>query len=130
MFILFLTNVLLSCATQKTTQQATNLYRKWQLLTIDFSDKKPAISYKDKKLFVTFYKDGRMEFNLDVNSCSGKFKEGDNQTLSFNATDFVCTQACCDTIRLNYHEVKKYEISKDILKLYSDKEIFIFELLE
>jgi hypothetical protein len=68
MFILFLTNVLLSCATQKTTQQASNLYRKWQLLTIDFSDKKPAISYKDKKLFVTFYKDGRMEFNLDVNS--------------------------------------------------------------
>jgi len=129
-FILFVTNILLSCVMQKTAQQPTDLYRKWQLIEVRNADTKTATNYKSKKLFATFYKDGKMEFNLDVNSCSGQFKEGESQTLTFNATDFVCTQACCDTIRLNYHEVKKYEIAKKTLKLYSDKELFIFELAQ
>lgn len=128
---------LMACSSKKTTSQNQadgGLYRKWQLVHIEKTASEETmqspVDYKSKKLFATFSKEGRMNFNLDANTCAGTFKEEANQTLVFNNTDFVCTKMCCDTIRLNYHEVKRYEVQKNTLKLFSDKEIFYFELVK
>ncbi|MFN3315636.1 MAG: hypothetical protein ACK40K_02405 [Raineya sp.] len=135
LFLLCSSVFLMTCSNIKKNnsrnQSEESLYQKWQLESVEsISSASKLTDYKSKNLFVTFTKDGRIDFNLDVNSCSGTFKEGANQTLVFNNTDFKCTQACCDSIKLNYHEVKKYKIEKNTLTLYSDTETFYFKLAQ
>ena len=125
--------LLLACSKKSTSQsqKINELYQKWQLTDVERTSSEedaPKIDYKSKNLFLTFHKDGRIDFNLDVNACSGKFREEVNQRLIIKGTDIICTQACCDSVKLNYHEVKKYEINNKTLKLYTDKEIFHLEL--
>lgn len=131
--------MLLACSGKKNLSgkptSNNSLYQKWQLVEVENTDpqeapSQPSIDYKSKKLFVTFSKNGQMSFNLDANSCSGTFKEEANQKLIFNSTDFLCTKICCDTIKLNYAAVKRYQIDKNRLMLYSDKQVFRFELAE
>lgn len=142
--VLFFATLLMACSSKKnipqTQEKATqaekkgNLYQKWKLIKVWYYPEKEesaeviSVSYRDKNLFVEFSKDGRMNFNLDVNTCSATFKEGENQTLIFKATDFICTQICCDTIKLNYHEIKRYHFRKNFLILYTDRQSFEFEL--
>ncbi|GAB4124491.1 MAG: hypothetical protein OHK0045_24870 [Raineya sp.] len=124
-----------ACSTQKNAannqSSTSSLYQKWQLVHIERIASEEAeqsqTNFREKNLFVTFSQEGKMSFNFDVNSCSGSFKEGANRSLSFNNTDFKCTLICCDTIKINYLSVKRYEIQKNMLRLYSDKEIFHLE---
>ena len=142
-FLLFLFLVILigSCSGKKSSTKnktnQTSLYNRWELLavgkkldenTLQTEAETNATSFRGKNLFVSFSKEGKINFNLDANSCSGTFKESADQTLVFNNIDFVCTKICCDTIRLNYHEVNRYKIEKNTLTLYSDTEVFVLLL--
>lgn len=135
LFLLCSLAFLMTCSNIKQNssrnQSKGSLYQKWHLESVEsISSANKLTAYEGKNFFVTFTKEGRIDFNFDVNSCSGTFKEGANQTLRFNNTDFKCTQACCDSIKLNYHEVKRYKIEKNTLRLYSDTETFYFKLAQ
>ena len=142
--VLFFATLLIACSGKKNipqtrekatqTEEKGNLYQKWKLVEVSYYPEEGeiaevmSVSYRDKNLFIEFSKDGRMNFNLDVNNCSATFKEGENQTLIFKATDFICTQICCDTVKLNYHKIKRYKFYKNQLILHTDTESFDLEL--
>lgn len=116
--------ILLACSASKTTSASMNtLYKRWQLVSVTDKQTGKKQNFADKNLFVTFTKDNRLQFNLDVNSCEGKFVLSGKDEILMNPTDFVCTQACCDSIQINYIAVKRYEIEGKTLKLFSEKEI-------
>ncbi|MCS6794562.1 MAG: hypothetical protein RMJ97_00480 [Raineya sp.] len=124
--IVLLLPLIVACQGKKTLSQSssnTRIYGKWQLISITQKNTNQKQDFSTKNLFATFTQDNRLQFNLDVNSCEGKFILVGKNEIQMQATDFVCTQACCDSIRVNYVAVKRYEIRGKTLKLFSDTEI-------
>jgi hypothetical protein len=121
-----------ACRGQKTLSQnasQANIYGKWQLVSITEKNSGKKQDFSEKSLFATFTTDNRLQYNLDVNGCEGKFTLVGKDEIQMKATDFVCTQACCDTIRINYIAVKRYEVKGKMLKLFSDTEIMELKAL-
>ncbi len=107
----------------------SKIYGRWQLISIIDKTTNKKQDVTDKNLLVTFTTEQRLQFNLDVNSCEGKFTLVGSDGITMNATDFVCTQACCDTIRINYAAVKRYEVKGKILRLFSENEVLELKAL-
>ncbi|PKQ68335.1 MULTISPECIES: META domain-containing protein [Raineya] len=122
----------MTCQSKKTMSQSASqakIYGKWQLVSITEKNTGKKQDFSDKSFFATFTQDGRLQYNLDVNGCEGKFSLVGKGEIQMNATDFVCTQACCDTVRINYVAVKRYEIQGKTLKLFSENEILEMKAL-
>jgi len=99
----------------------------WDLKKIYYPKTKEEI-IPTKSYIATFYTDGTLKYNKEVNTCQTKFRMSLDRKVIFSPLD-SCTEKCCDkdiSNKLQYFKATGYDLTGEILVLRSAEVVFVF----
>ena len=99
----------------------------WELKKIYYPKTKEEI-IPTKSYTATFFRNGKIKYSKEVNTCETKFRMSLDRKLIFSPLE-SCTEMCCDediSNKLQYFKATFYELVGDILVFKSAEVVFVF----